>query len=199
MRFRPYVLLIFLIVLVDQVTKVAIKLNMYLGEEINLLGNWFKVYFAENNGFAFGMTFSDILYDWGIYLTPESGKFLLTILSLIAVLGLGWVMYKFSDHKSPMPIFIAFILGGAIGNIIDRVFYGLVFAPINTYEGGLFQGQVVDMFFFSFGESGHYSPIFNLADLSITLGIVVILIFQGKFIRKHELAVATPELLQKNH
>ena len=100
MRSRPYFLLILLVVLVDQITKVVIKLNMYLGQEINLMGNWMKVYFAENNGFAFGMTFSDLLYDMGVYLTPESGKFLLTLLSLIAVVGLSLGYAQICGHIS---------------------------------------------------------------------------------------------------
>jgi len=159
---------------------------MYLGEEIPLLGDWLNLYFAENNGFAFGLTLSEISEGIGVNLSPYTGKLILSLFSLFAILGLFFVLKKFSKHKSLLPVFIAIILGGATGNIIDRLFYGVIFASNNLYEGGLFQGQVVDMFIFNFGDGGLSSPIFNIADVAISLGIICILIFQNKFQARHE-------------
>lgn len=183
---RRYLSISLGVLLLDQWVKVSVKNSMYLGEEIPLLGNWLSLYFAENNGFAFGLTLSEISEGLGMSLSPYTGKLILSIFSLLAILGLVFVLKKFSKHKSLLPVFIAIILGGATGNIIDRLFYGVIFASNNLYEGGLFQGQVVDMFIFNFGDGGYTSPIFNIADVAISLGIISILIFQNKFQARHE-------------
>ena len=90
-----------------------------------------------------------------------------------------------------MPFFLALILGGAVGNIIDRVFYGVWFSGMNWYEGGLFHGRVVDMFYLDFyegeiwGMNVNLLPVFNIADLAISIGIITVIVFQRRFFRRH--------------
>lgn len=181
---KPLIVILFVVCL-DQTIKVLVKINMALYQEIALVGDFISLYFTENNGFAFGLTISDLLKNIGLYISPSISKIILTLLSLVAVFGLAHVLKRFRDHKSPMPFFLALILGGAIGNIIDRVFYGIIFQPINLYRGELFEGRVVDMFLLNFSGLGMASPIVNIADIAITVGILVVLFFQGRFIRMH--------------
>lgn len=204
---RKFFLIAFAIVLVDQISKFIVKLNMELaGEPIYVLGDLFKIYFIENNGAAFGLTVGHLLEGIGVTISDETGKLILSVFSIIAVIVIGFVLVRIAKHRSPLPLFVAFIFGGALGNIIDRTFYGLWFAEINNYEGGLLQGRVVDMFYFDiwkgflpnwipFIGGQHYSlwPIFNVADSAISIGIVVILIFQGKFFRMDEKATKALE------
>lgn len=194
MKARRYLSLSLAVVLCDQLIKICTKLNMSPGQEYLLLGDWIKLYFIENNGFAFGLTLADIFARIGISLSAETSKFILTGFSLFAVVLLVVVLIKYARHHSRLPFFIALIVGGAIGNIIDRVFYGLVFGSLNTYPGGFFQGQVVDMFLIDMGANSYASPIFNLADAAIAIGIVAILLFQGRFMRTHENALAKSEV-----
>lgn len=186
MKTLRYLGISLLVLLVDQGVKVWVKKTMYLGEEQPLLGDFLSLYFAENNGFAFGLTLTEIFAKLGIAFSPVLGKLILSVFSLIAITGLIFVLKKFSHHKSALPFFIAVIIGGAMGNIIDRIFYGAIFSSINLYEGGLLQGQVVDMFVLNFGEGSYSSPIFNIADVAISLGILIILIFQKRFLRKND-------------
>jgi signal peptidase II len=188
------------IILLDQAVKLIVKLNMAPGEEIPLLGNWFKIHFIENEGAAFGLTIHRIFNNFGVEMSPVTGKLILTLFSLGAVGAIAYILYRISTHRSPLPYFVAMILGGALGNIIDRTFYGLWFSSINEYEGGLFFGRVVDMFYFDIWRGylpdwmgGGYMalwPIWNIADSAISIGIVVILIFQGRFYRMDEKAQA---------
>lgn len=189
MKYQKYFLIALLVILVDQITKYLVKMNMYLGQEVTLWSNHLKLRFEENNGFAFGMEFTQLFQQINIHISPESGKLMLSLFSIIAVIGLGVLLYRFSDHRSPMPAFLAIIFGGAIGNIIDRTFYGVIFSPINLYEGGLFHGRVVDMIFVDLGPYNTMAPIFNIADTAISFGIVVILLFQSRFIRMHEQSI----------
>ena len=118
-------------------------------------------------------------------------------MSFVAVIAIGVVLYRLGKHKSPLPWFVALIFGGALGNIIDRTFYGIFFSN-NAYTGGLFHGRVVDFFYldictcplpeFMGGGNANLWPIFNIADAAISIGIVVILIFQGRFFKMDELA-----------
>lgn len=213
LKANKYFLIALAVIVVDQIVKAIVKLNMTLGEEIRVVGNVFKIHFIENKGAAFGMTVDGLLSPLGVDLTPESSKVILTLFSIIALVFIGYFLVKLSNHKSPLPIFVALIFGGAMGNIIDRTFYGLIFSDINTYEGGLFFGRVVDMFYLDIwkgylpdwlplmgGEYYSFWPIFNIADSAISIGIVVILIFQGKFFRMDEKAnsptEATPQAPQ---
>jgi signal peptidase II len=201
-KVRKYFLIAFLVILVDQAVKLLVKLNMDLNHEFGLIGDVFKIHFTENPGAAFGMTLNNVFSRFGWHISPESGKLILSIFSLVAVVAIGYVLYRMASHRSKLPYFVALIFGGAMGNIIDRVFYGVFFNSINSYEGGLFHGRVVDMFFFDIwsgivpdsvpilgGTYLSFWPIFNIADSAISIGIVVLLLFQGRFFRKHEEAI----------
>ncbi|RMG67528.1 MAG: lipoprotein signal peptidase [Bacteroidetes bacterium] len=200
---RKYFLLSAGVVVLDQITKLIVKLNMSLGDEIRVLGDLFKIHFIENKGAAFGLTISRMANAMGIHMSDETGKLILSLFSIAAVIAIGVVLFRLAGHRSLLPWFIALIFGGALGNIIDRTFYGLFFSDINAYTGGLFHGRVVDMFYLDiwkgqlpdwiplFGRS--YTslwPIFNIADSAISVGIVVILIFQGRFFKQDERARA---------
>jgi signal peptidase II len=167
-----------------------VKLNMPLGQEIPILGDFFKIHFIENPGAAFGMTIDKIFSG----LSPEIGKLILSLFSLIAVSGIVFFLHKAAAQRNKLPLWVSFILGGAIGNIIDRVFYGIWFAEINEYEGGFMHGRVVDMFYLDIWQGvlpesipifgGAYLflwPIFNVADAAISVGIVFILIYQKQY------------------
>jgi signal peptidase II len=192
------ILVIILVLIVDQVSKFIVKTNLMLGEEIPVFGNWFIIHFTENDGMAFG---------WDI--PGSSGKLILTLFRIVAVIGIGFYL-RFLIHQHAhqgLIICIALILAGAIGNIIDSVFYGVIFndslyqvAEFLPEEGGyetLLHGRVVDMFYFPI-VSGQYPdwlpffknqefiffrPVFNIADASISTGVILILIFQKRFFK----------------
>jgi len=196
----PFFIVIIALIL-DQVFKIWIKTTMMLGEEINVMGDWFILHFTENNGMAFGMEFGG-----------NTGKIILTLFRILAISGLIWYLIhlnKTKAHKGYI-ISISFILAGAIGNIIDSVFYGVIFNDsfnqIATMfpEGGgysaLLKGKVVDMLYFPVIH-GHYPdwfpfkasepfiffrPVFNIADSCVTVGVFMILIFQRRFFKKNE-------------
>lgn len=174
-----------LLVLADQIIKIWVRTNMYIGEEIHFLGDRGMLRYIENNGMAFGME-----------LGGELGKLALTLFRIIAVIAIGYGLVHLIKHKYHRGLImnVALILAGALGNIIDCVFYGKVFgyAP-------LFHGRVVDMFYFPLIR-GHFPqwfpiwagedfeffrPIFNLADAAISVGVIMILIFQKRYF-KHE-------------
>ncbi|MEM7654546.1 MAG: lipoprotein signal peptidase [Bacteroidota bacterium] len=207
---RKFFLISLAVVVVDQIIKLLVKLNMVKGEagQIKLLGDFFKLHFIENEGAAFGLRIADIVQRLGGNMTEETGKLILSIFSIVAVIAIGYVLYRLAEHKSPLPYYVALIFGGAIGNIIDRTFYGMFFHSMNDYPGQLFHGQVVDMFYLDIWKGvvadwvpifgGSYTalwPIFNIADAAISIGIVVVLIFQGKFFKMDEQARA-PKLVE---
>jgi signal peptidase II len=192
------ILLIILILILDQTLKIWIKTHMVLGQEYKVLGDWFIIHFTENNGMAFGMEF------WG-----KNGKIFLTLFRIIAVVGIGWYLRTLIKQEAPkmVVISIALIMAGAIGNILDSVFYGIIFdesfyqvANFMPKDGGyasLLQGRVVDMFYFPILK-GHYPgwfpfnanqqfiffrPVFNLADSAITTGVAYILLFERSFFK----------------
>ncbi len=201
-RFKKSILIIVVILVADQALKIWIKTTMMLGDEIVVFKNWFILHFVENNGMAFGFEFAG-----------EYGKMFLTLFRLVAVAGIGWYLFKLSKHKE-LPfgfiVSISLILAGAIGNIIDSLFYGMIFQ--DSYgqvsaifpEGGgyssFLHGRVVDMFYFPLIESRYpdwlpfiggnplvfFRPVFNIADSSITIGIFSILIFYRKYFNKVE-------------
>lgn len=204
------ILIILLVLLFDQLLKFWIKSNMMLGDEFIIAKNWFIIHFVENNGMAFGLEFGNSI-----------GKYFLSIFRIIAVGAIGWYIAKLWKRDVPFGIIACFslIMAGAIGNILDSAFYGLIFnesyGQVATLfpEGGgyssFLQGRVVDMFYFPL-VSGNYPswlpfvggndfiffrPVFNLADSSITVGIISILIFYRKFFdEKHQLA--QPEIVE---
>ena len=179
---KKSVLLIFLVLLIDQASKIYIKLHFALGDHVNVL-NWFQIYFIENNGMAFGM---EII-----------GKLFLTIFRIIAVGALAYYIHLLIKKQigTGYILTISLVLAGAAGNIIDSVFYGILFndsyghiATLLPDGGGyssLFYGKVVDMLYFpiirnSVGETLFFSPVFNIADSAISVAVVIILIFYRK-------------------
>jgi len=131
--------MIVVVLILDQVLKHWVKTNMFLGEERTLIGSWAKIHFVENNGIAFGGK-----------LPGEMGKLLLTVFRIIAAAGIFWYLLKLIKKNISKGLIIsgALVFAGATGNIIDSIFYGVWFKSINTYEGGYFYGQVVDMLYF---------------------------------------------------
>jgi signal peptidase II len=177
---------IILVLLVDQWVKYTIKTHFYLGEEINVMGNWFKLHFTENYGMAFGLEFGG-----------KSGKLLLTLFRLIAIGFIGWYIWKLSIRQKATGYIIswALIFAGAVGNLIDSIFYGIWFG-YDTW----FHGRVVDMLYFPIiqttipenapiwagQEFEFFSPVFNIADAAISIGFIIILVFQKRFLQTHE-------------
>lgn len=194
MKYRYALLIVFLVILIDQFSKVYVKTHFYNGEEINVIGHWFRLHFLENPGMAFGMQFSK----------NDTGKLLLTIFRLLAVLG-GFVFLKRLVQKGygrGVIICGALILAGALGNLIDSLFYGLIFTessfhiaqlvPWGKGYGTLFHGRVVDMLYFPLFRvqlAGHefefFEPVFNIADAAITTGVLTLVIFQKKLLHPH--------------
>lgn len=173
---------------------------MRLGEEISILGDFFKIHFIENPGAAFGLTIANIFHPiLSIFsdspgLSDVTAKLLLTTFSLALAFVIFLYLKKIKDQQTSLPLMTSFILAGALGNIIDRVFYGLWFQEMNDYEGGLLFGRVVDMFYFDIwqgelpnwipiwgGQYYSFFPIFNLADVYICIGIVAIFIFHKTY------------------
>ena len=200
-------LAVFLVILIvlgcDQALKVWVKLNMAYASDIPLIGKeFFKLHFVENNGMAFGFSFG------GKY-----GKLFLTLFRIVAVCGLGYFIKVMIDKKSNYGLIISFglILAGALGNIIDSTFYGLIFSqayhgglaeflPAEGGYAGLFHGKVVDMLhivllkgsypdWFPFVGSKpflFFKPVFNIADVAITAGVLNIILFQRSFFKGEE-------------
>lgn len=207
MKARQIVLLIFLVIFADQALKFYIKLHYYAGEEHNVIGNWFKLHFVENEGMAWGWKFGG-----------EWGKIILTLFRLVAVIWGTFLIRDFirKGYHKGFIICAGLIYAGALGNLIDSLFYGLIFSaspanpifsstvahlfPKDGGYAGLFHGKVVDMLYFPIIENAHYPkwvpfvggdefvffrPVFNIADAAISSGVIVILIFQNKFFKKH--------------
>lgn len=175
------------VVLLDQASKVAVLRTMFRGESIPLLGDWLKFTFTENPGMAFGLAFG-----------PPG---MVTVFAIAATLLIVYYMVHVRNGYTPYRISLAMILGGAIGNIIDRVFYGLLLG-----YGDLFQGQVVDFIHvniwrgyiseaipFAGGTYIALFPIWNVADMAIVLGVVGILFFQRTFHERYEQRVETDQ------
>ncbi len=189
---KPF-LVALIIIVVDQLIKTWVRTHMEFNQEIHFLGERGMLKYTENNGMAFG---------WE--LGGRGGKLILTLFRIAAVGGIGYGLVYLIQHKHHRGLImcVALIFAGALGNIIDSTFYGLIYQ-----HGGIFEGRVVDMFYFPLftgtypawfpGWHGQhfefFEPIFNLADSAISVGVITILIFQKRYF-KHEV----PELSTPN-
>jgi signal peptidase II len=207
-KLRKVLIIILLIIIADQSLKIWIKTNFTFGNTDVTGMNWFQLYFIENKGMAWGWEFGG-----------EWGKMILTLFRLGAVIFGTWYLTKIVKQKYTKGFIVcaALIYAGALGNLIDRMFYGMIFEestpsniakifPAQGYAGFL-HGRVVDMLYFPiiqdaqvpdwipfFGgkdELGHpktftfFAPIFNIADASISVGVITLLVFQKRFFKKH--------------
>jgi signal peptidase II len=195
---RTSILLIGVILIADQILKIWIKTHMVIGEEISLFGRWGMIHFIENNGMAFGMEMGG-----------KPGKLILSIFRIIAIFGIAWFLNSLIAKKANLGLILAVsaIIAGAVGNIIDSAFYGLIFSESYSQPAILFppgggyssflHGRVVDMLYFPVinttwpdwspfrpGESFiFFRPVFNIADSAITCGVAAILLFQKRMFR----------------
>ncbi len=187
MKYTKYLLLSASVIILDQAVKMAVHSNMALNSEFSVIGDWFRIHYILNSGMAFGLK-----VDW------EYGKLLLTVFRLIAMGGIGYYLITLINRKVHQGLCwsIALILGGAVGNLIDSIFYGVFLrnAPLDAVTPW-FHGQVIDMLYFPIiqttfpnwlpiwaGQSFEFfRPIFNMADASIFIGVAVILLFQKQF------------------
>ncbi len=170
----------FFIVIADQITKLLVKgfsipflhfnySGMYEGEKIPVIGNFFRITFIENPGMAFG-------FDPGI-----NFKLLISVFSLVASVGLIIYLYVVRNQRFTLRLALAFILGGAVGNLIDRMFYGIFYGYAPVFYGRVVDFLDVDFFDFSiFGRSYDRWPIFNIADAAVTIGVLILIIFYKK-------------------
>ena len=183
--------------LADQTLKILVKTNMSLYQQIPFLGNWGILHFVENNGMAFGMS-----------LPGSWGKALLTSFRVVTVIGIGFYMRQLIHLKAHTGLILtlAMVMAGALGNIIDSLFYGLIFSESTPFqaatmfpEGGgyssLLHGKVVDMFYFPIFKGNYpdwfkngssfifFRPVFNIADSSISVAVALILFNQKRFFR----------------
>lgn len=219
---RSHILLltVLFVLIIDQVLKIYIKTSLEYGTGFNILGmDWARIHFVENEGMAFGITFGNkclgILKDGsckGIMMTPEAGKLLLSVFRIVMV---GFLIYLIREllkagESLGLLISLSLILAGAIGNILDSAFYGLIFSE-SPYHGGLAEifpvaggyasflhGKVVDMFYFPMIDTilpdwvpllgskrfEFFRPVFNVADSSISIGVTCILLFHRSFLKK---------------
>lgn len=201
MSLKKSVIIILLILLIDQISKLYIKTHFALGEEFRVF-EWFKIYFVENDGMAWGTKISDFVS----FISERTAKIALTVFRIVAIIGIGYWLVQTTKNKSPKVLLlaIAFIFAGALGNIIDSVFYGILFndshgqiAMFLPKEGGydgLLHGRVVDMLYFPlwkgylpewipfFGGKffTFFEPVFNIADVAISTGFVMLLVFNKK-------------------
>lgn len=210
-------LTVFLVLLADQVLKIYIKTHYYYNQETFIFGQWFSLLFVENKGMAFG---------WQLpFFSEDTAKLILSLFRIIAVGVIGYYLFSLIKKLAPtgLIISIALIFSGAIGNIIDSVFYGLIFTESPRYTDivaeivpfgkgytSILNGHVVDMLKFDiftvdlpwYGTFNFFAPIFNLADAAISVGVAIILLFQRKNFQnyfftneeKGESSVATDEV-----
>lgn len=195
-RTAKSILVVILVLLIDQITKIIVKTTMILGDSIHVFDDWFIIHFTENPGMAFGWEFGG-----------EFGKMALSIFRIIAIIAIAWYIRDLSRKKAPAGLIVSLslILAGALGNIIDSAFYGMIFsdsygkaAAFMPEEGGyatFLHGKVVDMLYFPIIK-GHYPswfpfwaneqfiffrPVFNIADSAITVGVFSIILFQRRY------------------
>ncbi len=193
-------IVILLVLFVDQITKIYIKTHFELGQEF-VVFDWFKILFVENDGMAWGAKLSD----FSAHISDKTAKLVLTLFRLVAVVGIGYWLYTTIKKKSAHLLIyaLALIFSGALGNIIDSVFYGVVFDDSfgqkaslfsENHYGSLFYGKVVDMLHFPILKGylpnwmpfvgGEYftffNPVFNFADVAISTGVGLLLVYNHR-------------------
>ena len=203
MNLKKSLLLVALVLLADQISKIYIKTHFELGESVEIF-SWFKILFIENEGAAWGTKLSDLLP-----VSEKTGKLILTVFRLLAIVGIGYWLLDILRKKANTILIVAvsLIFAGAVGNIIDSLFYGQVFnhsygqvATFGTDEpyAGLFYGKVVDMLYFPMidtiwphwipvvgGKSFRFfEPVFNIADTAISTGVGILLVFNKSAFEK---------------
>ena len=214
MKLRNVIILIVLIIGIDQALKIWIKTTYPFGHVMDVLGMpWFKLYFIENKGMA-----------WGLEFGGDLGKMALTLFRLAAVIFGTWYLVRLVKQRYSRGFIVcaSLIYAGALGNLIDSMFYGMIFEA-STYDhvakvfpatgyAGFLHGRVVDMLYFPIIQSNwpnwmpvvggdsfeFFSPIFNIADASISVGVITLLLFQKRFFRKQDDTVAVTETTQVN-
>ncbi|MFD2551308.1 lipoprotein signal peptidase [Bizionia sediminis] len=198
MSLKQAIFLIGIILVIDQASKIYIKTHFALGEDIHVF-NWFKIYFIENDGMAWGTKISDILTS----ITDRTAKIALTLFRIVALFGIGYWLYLVTKKQQSKILIwaVALVFAGALGNIIDSVFYGVIFsdsygqvASFLPETGGydsLLHGKVVDMLYFPLWKGylpewvpiwgGTYftffEPVFNVADMAISTGFILLIVF----------------------
>lgn len=216
MNIKKSVLFILLILIIDQWSKIYIKTNFVLGESVEVF-NWFKILFIENEGAAWGAKLSDVLP-----ISDNIGKLVLTIFRLFAIFGIGYWLFDVIKKKASNTLIwaVSLIFAGALGNILDSVFYGAIFnesynevATLFSDEpyGKLFYGKVVDMLYFPMVDSTwptwmpmvggqnfrFFEPVFNIADTAISTGVGILLVFNKRaFNKEEEVPVQETERIQ---
>lgn len=202
MKIFKYFLIALLVICIDQASKLLVHKYMYLGETIDVIGNedyGFKLHYLLNPGMAFGLKWNN-----------EFGKLALTVFRIFAMLGISFYLIRLAKQgaHNGFLVCMALILGGAVGNVIDSTFYG-VFLENAPYGSPTpwFHGQVIDMLFFPLfnvhwpewipyfggGNFLFFSPVFNIADSSIFIGVLIILLMQKKFFKEAEETALTEE------
>nr|WP_321415685.1 lipoprotein signal peptidase [uncultured Allomuricauda sp.] len=199
MSSKKSLIIIALILVVDQISKIYIKTSFILGEAHEVF-SWFKILFIENEGAAWGTKLSDLLP-----ISEPVGKLILTIFRIFAVFGIGYWLWDIIRKQSPRTLILAvsLIFAGAVGNIIDSVFYGIIFDHSNGQVatlfaeqpyGSLFHGKVVDMLYFPLVDTTwpdwvpsvggnrfrFFEPVFNIADTAISTGVGILIVFNKK-------------------
>jgi len=206
-KYRYAILIVALIILADQFSKIYIKTHFYYGEEVNVLGNWFKLHFIENEGMAFGMKLG----------SAATGKLVLTLFRLVAVIFGFFLLKRLVNKQYSKGAIIcgSLILAGALGNLIDSIFYGQIFTessfhiasmvPFGKGYAPMFHGRVVDMLYFPLVEGTYpswvpglggrsfvfFEPVFNIADAAISVGVLILVFFQKRIITRHQPATET--------
>jgi signal peptidase II len=205
MSLKKSIVLIIIILLIDQVSKIYVKTHFALHESVDVF-SWFKIYFIENDGMAWGTKISDFT----TFISDRTAKVALTLFRVIAIFGIGYWLYDATKKQSSkiLILAIAFIFAGALGNIIDSVFYGVLFddsiSQVATFlpeSGGydsLLYGRVVDMLYFPLIEMdlpewmpfyggkrfNFFEPVFNIADMAISTGFIMLIVFNKKAFSK---------------
>ncbi|MFI1744939.1 lipoprotein signal peptidase [Thalassobellus sediminis] len=206
MSLKKSVFLIILILLIDQVSKIYIKTHFSLHQSVAVF-SWFKIYFIENDGMAWGTKISDFVS----FISDRTAKVALTLFRVVAIFGIGYWLYDTTRKQGSkiLVIAIALIFAGALGNIVDSVFYGVLFdesySQIATFlpdAGGydsLLHGRVVDMLYFPLFEVdlpqwvpfyggkrfNFFEPVFNIADMAISTGFIMLIVFNKKAFSKN--------------